>query len=84
MTFGDDELKNMINLYDCPSCTVILDCPICKRKYDTPVVLPCGNVVCNCCVSSLTKFLTKTSHFKCILCGESASIVSASIFVLKN
>ena len=81
MTFGDDELKTMINLYDCPSCTVILDCPICKQKYDTPVVLPCGNVVCSCCISSLTKFLSKNSQFKCILCGESAFVSAQFCFI---
>jgi len=60
----------MIDFYDCPSCTLILECPICKKKYSKPRTLPCGNVVCSNCVVSVTKSLNKHYQFKCSLCAE--------------
>lgn len=70
MYFDENELNNMIEYYDCPSCTIILDCPVCKKKFNSPRTLPCGNVVCNGCVISVTKSISKHFQFRCSLCAE--------------
>ena len=70
MNFDENELNNMIDYYDCPSCTIILDCPVCKKKYNLPRILPCGNVVCSGCVISVTKSISKHFQFRCTLCAE--------------
>lgn len=70
MFFDASEMNHIIESYECPTCTVILDCPVCRKKYTLPRILPCGNVVCSGCVVSVTKSLNKHYQFKCSLCDE--------------
>lgn len=46
--------KNQVNNF--------LNCPNCKIRYNEPKVLPCGNIICNRCISKLDKI------FKCKHC----------------
>ena len=47
----------------------VLNCSKCTKEYDEPRMLPCGNTVCNDCITALT--ISKnpnTNMFDCAMC----------------
>lgn len=47
-----------------------LDCPNCKDRYDEPKILPCGCLICNYCITTLTI----TNELKCPQCNTNHQI----------
>ena len=59
--------------YDEEDVLEILVCPKCDRKYDEPLMLPCGETICSsCCGNAQTK--PSNGHIQCPFCNESHEI----------
>ena len=49
----------------------VLNCAKCLKEFDEPRLLPCGNTVCNNCITSLTVAKNpNTNIFDCAMCLE--------------
>lgn len=47
-------------------------CKVCKKKYSSPIVLPCGHTFCQTCLVSLTS----NSMITCSICLKTSSVLS--------
>ena len=52
-----------------------LKCKVCERKYDVPLILPCGRSICQSCQEDVELETNKKSsaalkHFKCLICEK--------------
>ena len=49
----------------------VLNCAKCSKEFDEPRLLPCGNTVCNDCISALTIYSNpNTNMFDCAMCFD--------------
>ena len=55
-----------------------LICPNCNEKFIEPKMLPCGETICNNCITVITK--NKKDEFECPLCEEKHDLPSNKNF----
>ena len=60
MFYDENEINNTLN------------CPMCEIRYEEPKQLPCGQIICNYCVSKLDK------EFNCSFCLKNHQIPTES------
>ena len=48
-----------------------LICPHCSKRFDEPLLLPCANLICQRCITSIKHTLSsKFNRFPCPLCND--------------
>ncbi|CAF0992833.1 unnamed protein product [Brachionus calyciflorus] len=52
-----------------------LVCPICNLRFDTPIILPCGETICAKCIT--------TNNSKCFFCNKKHSINQDNMLINK-
>lgn len=63
----------------------ILDCPICNEMFETPRILPCQHTICEKCLSSHIRDVTRNGskaprEFPCPVCKRNTKLKNATTF----
>ncbi len=58
--------------YDEMQLENLLICLKCGSRYDSPIILPCGNLICQRCISNIQKLVDclNGSEFHCQICNQ--------------